>query len=246
MRSFGADLHIHTALSPCAAPEMTPPAIVAQARRKGLELIAICDHNSASNAAATQRAARAEPSLAVLAGIELSTREEAHVVGLFPCAEAALLVGAAARATLPQWREHPSWMGEQRLLGKDGRRLGREPKMLAAATTLSLPECVALIHAHAGLAIAAHVDRPSFSVTSQLGLVPTDVAWDALELSAAGAAAGRAREYASLGLPLLASSDSHSLDEIGETRSWLTLREPSFAELALALAAQGGRRCALA
>ena len=72
-----ADLHVHTALSPCAAEEMTPPAIVARALAEGLEMIAVCDHNSAANAAAVQAAAGAR--LTVLAGMEV-TSAEAHLL----------------------------------------------------------------------------------------------------------------------------------------------------------------------
>ena len=82
-----ADLHVHTALSPCADAGMTPPAIVDAALAEGLAMIAVCDHNTARNAAAVQAAAGAR--LAVIAGIEITTAEEVHVVGLFPTPSAA-------------------------------------------------------------------------------------------------------------------------------------------------------------
>ena len=255
MRRMRADLHIHTALSPCAAPEMTPAAIVRTAAARGLEMIAVCDHNSADNAAATQQAAShmmadtAAPrgrGMTVLAGIEVSTREEVHVLGLFPDARAALEVSQNVRETLPELRDPPRWMGEQRRLDAEGRVLSTETKLLAAASSLSLAKVVALIHAHAGLAIAAHVDRPSFSVVSQLGSVPTDVPWDALEVSAAALSDGRWRTFGNLGLPLVASSDSHCLDEIGSVFCSLVVQAVSFDELRLALTGQQRRRCCLA
>ena len=43
---INTDLHIHSCVSPCADREMTPEAIVARAREAGLELIAVCDHNT--------------------------------------------------------------------------------------------------------------------------------------------------------------------------------------------------------
>ena len=72
-----------------------------------------------------------------------------------------------------------------------------------------------LIHRHGGLAVAAHVDRRSFSVPGQLGFIPPDVPFDGLEISAAGVAQGRAAEFAAHGLPLLCSSDGHFLNDIG-------------------------------
>ncbi len=57
---FRADLHIHTCLSPCAKEEMTPIAIVRQAKKKGLDVVGICDHNSKRNVAAVHQAVRRE------------------------------------------------------------------------------------------------------------------------------------------------------------------------------------------
>ena len=261
MNRYRADLHIHTALSPCADAEMTPPAIVQAARELGLALIAVCDHNSAANVAAVQEAARegaGRPSvpggpaeLTVIAGMEITTREEAHVLGLFPDAAAALRAGERVRATLPLAAAAPHragagiW-GEQPLLDARGERIGVEERLLAAASGFSLAECVELIRGHGGLAVAAHLDRPSFSVLSQLGFLPEEVRFDAIEVSAAGVRNGRAAGLAALGLPLLASSDGHFLSMLGAAATLLELREPSFAELVLAVRGRDGRRCGVA
>jgi 3',5'-nucleoside bisphosphate phosphatase len=244
VKQLRADLHIHSVLSPCAAAEMTPAAIVREAVNRGLDMIAICDHNAAANAGATQRAAHA--SIAVFAGIEISTREEAHILGIFPSAEAAEQVAAVVRETLPELKNPPKWMGPQRIMSAGNRTLGRETRMLSAASDYSLTRAVALIHEHGGLAIAAHVDRPSFSVTSQLGMLPDDVAWDAIEVSAAAVARSQTEGFVHYGLPLLASSDSHSLDEIGCCSTLFEVAEASFAELQLALLGRDGRRCSVA
>ena len=240
-----ADLHIHTALSPCAAPEMTPPAIVAAAVQCGLAMIAVCDHNSAGNAAATQQAAGR--SLAVIAGMEIMSSEEAHVVGLFPDAPSACAAGAEVAATLPDlksWATHPPsgvksrqrWLGhgDQRLMDSAGRVIGIEPKMLTVASRFTLSETVQLIHRHGGLAIAAHLNRPSFSVISQLGLFPEDAGFDAVEIFESPMFP-TVPKPATYGLPALRSSDSHDLVRIGSTWTALKMRRPVFDELVLAL-----------
>ena len=228
-----ADLHIHTALSPCAAREMTPPAIVRRALECGLRLIAICDHNSAGNAAAVQEAAAADGP-AVLAGLEIATAEDVHVLGVFPDAARAGEAGAEIAATLPRVR--PDRPAEQWLLDAAGRQAGAEERMLAASSGFALAAAVALIRRHGGLAIASHADRHSFSVTSQLGLWPEDVAFDAVEISAAGVAAGRDRAFETLGLPLLTSSDSHFLSDIGSARTVMRMEgAPTWEELRRAL-----------
>ena len=100
MKRFYADLHIHTALSPCASDEMTPPAIVKAALERQLAMIAICDHNSSGNAAAAQAAAAGR--LTVIAGMELTSAEEVHVLGWFPDAACAAAAAAKVLASLPE------------------------------------------------------------------------------------------------------------------------------------------------
>lgn len=258
MKSFYADLHIHTALSPCGGDEMTPPAIVQAARDCGLGLIAICDHNSAGNVAAVQQAAagirrsRRTAGLTVIAGLEVTTREEVHIVALMPGAEPAAAVSAVVQATLPAADQAArERFGEQRLLDPEGRQTGQEAKLLAAASDLDLATVVRLIQAHQGVAIAAHVNRPSFSVLSQLGLFPQEAGFDAVEVFIPcgvprpdkGSVMGR---FSAFGLPLICSSDAHFLGDIGRCRTIFELQAPTFEELTLAIRGEGGRsvRCA--
>jgi 3',5'-nucleoside bisphosphate phosphatase len=246
VKEFLADLHIHTALSPCASPEMTPPAIVPAALQKGLAIIAICDHNAAGNVAAVQEAARfygrsGEGGLVVLAGMEITTAEEAHVLGLFPDADAALAAAETVQATLPLASDITHRFGEQLLLTAEGKRRGREPRMLSSASTLPLADAVQLIKRRGGLAIASHVDRPSFSVISQLGVFPAGAGLDAVEISGVVRGTPRAATFERFGLPVVTSSDSHFPGEIGGVWSVLVLEEPTFDEVVMALRRQGGR-----
>ena len=255
-----ADMHVHTVLSPCASRDMIPPAIVREAARKGLAMIAVCDHNAAGNVEAViaaARAARGEDAggapLAVIAGMEITTSEEAHVLGLFPDASCARAAAEEVLSSLPLWRPLSSpgsspctRSPEQELVDAAGARIGFEEKMLSAASRFTLSETVDLIHRHGGLAIAAHMDRRSFSVVSQLGFLPPGVPFDGLEISAAGVARGRAAGFASHGMPLVSSSDSHFLDDIGVSATALDVEGPGFDELALALAGSRGRGCGIA
>lgn len=255
MKQFAVDLHIHTALSPCADDTMTPPDIVGAAFRKGLDMIAICDHNAAGNAAAVQAAAQQaaaqqaaaqQTAVTVIAGIEITTEEEVHVLGLFPDAATARAAADEVRATLPPWTPKARRFGNQLLMDARGKVVGRDKKLLSTASGLELHETVDLIKRHGGLAIASHIDRPSFSVMSQLGLFPSDVAFDAIEISAAGLQDSRDAEFASLGLPMVTASDSHFLTEIGATRTFMTMEAPIFDELAPALNGVDGRSCGFA
>jgi 3',5'-nucleoside bisphosphate phosphatase len=246
VREFLADLHIHTALSPCASDEMTPPVIVPTALQQGLAMIAVCDHNSAGNAAAVQEAARfygggGDGGLVVVAGMEITTAEEAHVLGLFPDAASAEAAAREVRATLPEATEASRRFGRQRLLSAEGAVRGEEDRMLAAASTFALGDVIGLIHRHGGLAVASHVDRPSYSVMSQLGMFPTDAGFDAIEVSGAAIGTPQASAFDRFGLPVISSSDSHFPGEIGQVLSVLTMKAPTFEELAMAFRGQGGR-----
>jgi len=244
VKRFYADLHIHTALSPCASDEMTPPAIVKAALDRKLDMIAICDHNSSGNAAAAQSAAAGR--LAVIAGMELTSAEEVHVLGWFPDAGCAAAAAAKVLASLPENSRASRTFGEQRLMNASGKVVGVEKKMLSAASALSLSEAISLIREHGGLAVASHVDRPAFGVFGQLGMLPKDALFDALEVSHAGLLAGRAGEFAVAGLPMVSSSDSHFLEDVGISRTVCEMSQATFAELALALRGVGGRSCSYA
>jgi 3',5'-nucleoside bisphosphate phosphatase len=233
LQQYFADLHVHTALSPCGSDEMTPPAIVAAALQAGLAMVAVCDHNSARNAAAVQDAAGER--LAVLAGMEVTSVEEAHVLGLFPTVADAETAGAHLRSLLPEVDDdYTIFWGEQHLMDADGQVVGAETRALGLATTLTVDAVVKLIHSYGGLAIASHIDRPSFGVISQLGFFPAQAGFDAVELSSHVKPAS-VPGFAAIGLPVTGASDAHYLADIGCARTVLVASEPTFEELALAL-----------
>ena len=101
-RELSYDLHIHSCLSPCGENDMTPATVAGLSALAGLDIIAICDHNTAGNVQAVQQAAAAlAPGLLVIPGIELTCAEELHMVCLFPTAEAAEAAGEEIYAALP-------------------------------------------------------------------------------------------------------------------------------------------------
>jgi 3',5'-nucleoside bisphosphate phosphatase len=237
---FLVDLHVHTALSPCAETEMTPPAIVREACGLGLQIIAICDHNTAGNARAVQTAA--EGQLVVLAGMEIMTTEEVHVLGIFPTAQNAEAAGEEVRKTLPDLVGGARRFGDQSFFNATGQIIGAEVKMLSMASGFSLEGAIEMIKRHGGLGIAAHIDRPSYSVLSQLGFFPPGAEFDAVEVTRTGLASPQAPLYTSLELPIITSSDSHRLTDLGICYSMLEMQNPSFEEIALTLKGIDGRR----
>ena len=245
MTPVRADLHIHTALSPCGGDEMTPPAIVEAALAAGLDMIAVCDHNAAGNVRAVAEAAEraaATRRLTVLAGMEITTAEEVHVVGLFPTVAAAVNAADEVGGALPAAGDgYTRFFGEQWLLDAEGRIRAEEPRALALATNLVLESVVELVKRYGGIAVAAHIDRPTFGVVTQLGFFPYDAGFNAIELSRHAGADAAGLTFAEHRLPVLRSSDAHYLEDVGCVATELELDEPSFDELALAVSGRAGR-----
>lgn len=203
MPTWRADLHIHTALSGCAAVEMIPPLIVARAREQGLTMIGIADHNSAANTAAVVEAAA--DSICVKPGLELETRETVHLLCLFDTPAEALSLQSLVYQHLPHAPppEHNPF-GPHVIVGRDGVALGREYRPLFLATDLSLEEAITAVHERGGMVLASHVERRAHGLLGVLGFVPPEAALDGLEAGPGGLVADR-----------IAGSDAHHLDEIG-------------------------------
>ncbi len=235
-----ADLHVHTCLSPCGEDEMRPAAIVRCAKQRGLDVIAICDHNSTRNVAAVRRAAEGQ-GLVVMGGVEVSSAEEVHVLGLFDDAEGLNAMQKLIDDSL-SGENAPDLFGEQCLCDENDVIVGRESRLLIGATSLSVEKVVAGIRSVGGLAIASHVDREGFSLLGQLGLVPEGLALDALEVSSRRSIEEALRSFPQIeGYPLVRSSDAHRLSEVGAAATTFAVVSPCVRELRKALRNEAGR-----
>lgn len=234
MKELRADLHIHTCLSPCAEQEMVPTAIVKRASALGLDMIGICDHNSAENVAAVATAGKRE-SISVIPGIEITSREEVHVLGLFETEKE--LTGIQSVVHEKLWGENDQEaFGPQTIVDQWDRTVGTSRKLLIGATELTLEEVVEAIHDFGGLAIASHVDRPSFGLIGQLGLIPEGLKLDALEVSPL-APRKKWDEF-----PVVTSSDAHRLKDIGQSFTSFFAKGGSVEEIGKALRGEDGRK----
>jgi len=237
MRKVRADLHLHTCLSPCADEQMQPTAIVKQAKKMGLDVIAICDHNSGQNAAAVIRAGLSE-GLSVIAGLEITSREEVHILGLFGNAPDLMQMQNVVYDNLSGENDEGSF-GPQTVVDEWDRAVGTNPRLLIGATALSVERIVEAIHEHSGVAIASHVDRERFSLIGQLGFIPRGLPLDAVEVAQPSAA------RQSYGYPVITSSDAHFLEDIGKSFTDFLVEEISLDEIRMALRGEKGRKVVL-
>ena len=242
LRRFRADLHIHTCLSPCGELTMSPRAVVERARAASLDLIAVTDHNTTENAAAVIRAA-AGTGLAVLPGIELTTAEEVHILGLFDAAADLGPFQAEVYRNLPDVPSKMKFVDDQVIVDADDYVTGFSPRCLFGATLYSVQATVDLIHGHGGLAIACHVDRESFSIVSQLGFIPPGLKLEAVEISPRLSPDAARAAFGPFGpLPIVRFSDAHKPEEIGSAVTDFLVAGTSLGEIRLALAGEDGRK----
>jgi 3',5'-nucleoside bisphosphate phosphatase len=233
MKHFKGDLHIHTCLSPCADLEMSPLRIVRESLARGLDFIAVCDHNSAENTGAVIRAG-AGLGLHVLPGMEICSIEEIHTLTIFDREEEAVRMQEIVYGRL-HGRNRPDIFGEQIVVNEADEVEGFNERMLIGATQLSLDEIVREAHRLGGIAIASHVDRPSYSIISQLGFIPSDLELDAVEISCrSDMEAFTGDDSALRGLPVIMSSDAHAPDEIGRRCTSFFIEKPCVDELKMA------------
>lgn len=251
MAWFSADLHLHSCLSPCGDLEASPSAIAAAARSRGLDLVALTDHNSALNTPAFETCCQRQ-GIDALYGMEATCAEEAHCLCLFATVAAALEFGELLYARLVPVANDPERWGDQVYVNADDEIEGEVEHLLISATDIPLDELCRLVHARGGLFIPAHVDRTAFSLLSQLGFVPPGD-YDALEtyrevghhavrlkprkqpsdLPPAAAPPAWPTETA---LPaLICDSDAHCPEDIGQRRFLFWADRPDFDGLRQAL-----------
>lgn len=212
------DLHIHSCLSPCGDEAMTPPNIANMAALLGMDLIAVTDHNSCRNASAVMEAAKkAELPLTVLAGMEVTTAEEVHVVCLFPDLNSAEAAGEEVESSLLPVLNRPEIFGRQLILGPEEQLLGEFDRLLINATGLSIDDMPAFAKKYGGIAFPAHIDRRSNSVFANLGYFPDYLDFPLAEVRRPEQFfADGAHEEIRRSRVILKDSDAHRLEDMKE------------------------------
>ena len=138
------DLHIHSCLSPCGDDDMTPGNIVGMAAIKGLDVIAVTDHNSCKNCPAVMKLAEQFGVLAI-PGMEINTSEEVHAVCLFPTLEQALHFDAYVYDRLMKFPNKETVFGKQQICNEEDEVIGTEPYLLINSADISFDELWELV-----------------------------------------------------------------------------------------------------
>lgn len=243
MIKFRADLHLHTVLSPCGDLDMSPSHLVEQAKLRAVQIIGITDHNSTKHAKLVRDLAAIEGIL-TLCGAEVTSKEEAHLLCFMPNDESLQLLQDFIDENILKIPNNPKYFGLQLLVNAREEILGEEEYLLINAIDKDLNEIAEFVRVNGGIFIPAHVDRPAFSLTSQLGFVPPDLLCDALEISKHSTPDSIVAQFPYLkGRTFIQSSDAHYVQDVANAFTDFYLQEASFEEVKMALAQQEGRYC---
>lgn len=240
MKTLRAEFHVHTVLSPCAEIEMIPPLIVEEAISRGIQWIAITDHNASANIEAVIRAAK-NTELFVTPGMEVQTQEEIHSLCLFDSLDQIQAFQQFVDAALPPLENRPDFFGEQLIVDETGEFIRRETRLLLNSAGVSIREAWEKVRELGGLLIPAHIDRKAFGLIANLGFIPIDTPIEALEISRHLSPAAARSSFPQIGkVPLIQSGDVHRLEEyLGANQ--LRVETPCVSELRKALAGEDNR-----
>jgi PHP family Zn ribbon phosphoesterase len=223
-----ADFHNHSCLSPCGSLELSPSVLVERALGRGIQVLALSDHNSARNTPAFELLCQ-RAGILPLCGIEVTTQEELHCLCLFPDAARATAFGTLVEQRTVKVKNRPEKWGDQIVVDADENVTGEVDWWLGTATDLTLTALGGLCLEAEGLFVPAHIDRPSQSVLSQLGYLP-DLPYSALEVRT-GAGGLETR-----GCTLVHGSDAHYPDDVGSRTCQVEVDERTFSGVRRALA----------
>lgn len=213
---------------------MSPKNIVMRAKEVGLDVIAITDHNMTENSLYAHRIA-CGLGLTVLFGMELQTREEIHLLAIFDDFQTAMEFQKLVYALLPPVKNDESYFGDQVVVDEHDEILRFEERLLLNSSQITIEEAVYWIKSQGGLAIPSHIDSEVFSIISQLGFVPHNLPFDALEIKKNENIPHVLPFVLNNAIPFVTFSDAHYLNDIGKRRTFLEMERPTCKGIEMAL-----------
>lgn len=242
MQWFTADLHIHSVLSPCGGLEMSPRELIAQVKRKGIDWMALTDHNSLANCPAYASVAERE-GVFFTWGVEVQTSEEIHLLVYFDSSEKGKEFGKLLYDSLLPLENNPDFFGDQVIVDENANIIGMETRALINSSVWDLNTTVETALKYGGYCVPAHIDAEANSIISQLGFIPPFPEFDLFGITARANPEQLLNRYPSLeGKSFLRAADAHYLSDVGSGTSKILAKEPSVYELAQAALRAEGRK----
>ncbi len=227
MNRYYYDLHVHSCLSPCGDDDMTPNNIAGMAVLNGLQIVALTDHNTTKNCRAFFATAR-KNGIIPIAGMEMTTAEDVHLVCLFPTLEAAEEFDKEYQQYRILYPNRPDIFGEQQILDENDEKIGDEEYLLLNASTLSISEADALLTKYGAVVFPAHIDRDENGIIAALGCIPEEPHFECVEFRDNANIETYTEKYGLEGKLVLTDSDAHYLWDINEAENFLMLEDEPY------------------
>ncbi len=241
MRTYRADLHIHSVLSPCGGLEMSPSALITRLKELGTQWFAITDHNSMANCPAYEIVAK-KAGLCFSWGVEIQTVEEIHILAYFDDSEGALAFDQELYQSLLPLENDPEFFGDQVIIDENENILRVEPRALINSSLWDLATAAQQISAFGGLAVPAHIDAEVNSIISQLGFLPQSPDFELLGITAKLNLPEYLAQHPELAdKAFIRASDAHYLGDLRHGSCILRVQEPTAEEILRAARKQDGR-----
>lgn len=227
MRKFYYDMHIHSCLSPCGDNESTPNSIAGMGVLNGLDIMALTDHNTCKNCPAFFKAAERNGIIPV-AGTELTTAEDIHVVCLFETLDGAMSFDSFIQSKRILIPNRTDIFGDQLILNDCDEVIGHEDNLLSNATTVTVDEAPGLVKSFGGICYPAHIDRDSNGILYTLGFFPETPVFGCIELHNPKKADELIKRHRLQDKKLIVSSDAHYLWDIKEQKEYFMLEDEPY------------------
>ena len=231
MSRYYYDFHVHSCLSPCADDDNTPNNLAGMASLCGINIMALTDHNSCKNCPAFFEAAKRH-GIIPIAGMELTTSEDIHLVCLFPQLSSAMEFDRCVDSYRTPFPNRVDIFGHQMIMDAQDNVIGTEANFLPVATALDLFSAVKLVYEYSGICYPAHIDRQANGIISILGTLPDDPQFFCVEFHSLDNREEYSKRYNLNNKRILMGSDSHYLTDIRDNNDWLEIDdEPYSSEL---------------
>ena len=227
MSRYYYDLHIHSCLSPCGDNDNTPNNIVGMGVLAGLQIMALTDHNTCRNCPAFFEAAKKQGIIPV-AGMELTTAEDIHMVCLFPDLESAMAFDREIQERRILIPNRTDIFGDQWVMDGQDQVIDSEPNLLSNATTVSVEEAPRLTERYGGVCYPAHIDRQANGIIATLGFLPPDTPFSTVELHDGDKEAEYRQSHIGDATRVVIGSDAHVLWDISEKGAWLEISDEPY------------------
>lgn len=228
MNRYYYDFHIHSCLSPCGDDDMTPNNICGMAVLNGLNIVALTDHNTTKNCPAFFAAAK-KNGLIPIAGMELTTAEDIHVVCLFETLEESMRFDEYIGTRRIKILNRTDIFGNQLILDENDEVVGTDEYLLSNATDITIDEVNGIVKEYGGVCWPAHIDRQANGIIATLGVFPDYLDFGCAEFHDKEKIEEYFRKYENVKDKLITvSSDAHYLWDMRDKDAYFEIEDEPY------------------